>query len=329
MTMAGLAESVLVLKQRLSTSSVPAAQRAAYWREVVCGAYAQLECSADDEQGLVAEIEVSRMGRIDFTHLRSNANRVRRTADGIRADCGDSMLLLIQKEGQGALRQGGRVALTSPGDCVLNDCSRPYEFDFSGPVHGAYVLRFDRRLLAGQVSNFEDLCATTIPASDPAGHLLATMAQSLQVHLGTLSPRASGGISNALMSVVSAALAGLSSVAAGPMRLRAYHLLRIRQHVRENLRDPDLTLASVAQAVQLSPDHIRRIFRTEAMSLSRTIWHERLELCKRELEDPLHARRSVSDIAFSAGFSDPAHFSREFRRRFGETPREWRAMHGG
>lgn len=315
------------LNQRLSTSSVPHAQRAAYWRDVVCETYAQLECTADDERGLVADIEVSRIGRLDFTHVRSNANRVRRTVDGIRADCGDSMLLLIQKEGRGALRQGGREALTFPGDCVLNDCSRPYDIDFAGPMHGAYVLRFDRKMLAGHVRDLEDLCATTVPASDPAGHLLATMANSLQGQVAQLSPSAHAGIADAFMGVVGAALSGLSKAAPGPGRLRSYHLQRIRQHVRDNLRDPDLTLTSIAHAVQLSSDHVRRIFREEPLSLSKTIWQQRLDLCKRELEDPRHARRSVSDIAFSAGFSDPAHFSREFRRSFGASPKEWRASH--
>lgn len=48
---------------------------------------------------------------------------------------------------------------------------------------------------------------------------------------------------------------------------------------------------------------------------------QRPDLARRELSDPLHASRSVSDIAFACGFNDAAHFSRSFRARFGCAPR--------
>jgi AraC-like DNA-binding protein len=51
---------------------------------------------------------------------------------------------------------------------------------------------------------------------------------------------------------------------------------------------------------------------------------QRLERCRRDLSDPAHAARHVSDIAFAWGFNDLAHFSRIFKQRFGASPREWR-----
>ena len=36
---------------------------------------------------------------------------------------------------------------------------------------------------------------------------------------------------------------------------------------------------------------------------------------------------SVAEIAFRAGFLDAGYFARLFRKRFGITPREWRAGH--
>jgi AraC-like DNA-binding protein len=32
----------------------------------------------------------------------------------------------------------------------------------------------------------------------------------------------------------------------------------------------------------------------------------------------------LSDVALSCGFADQSHFTREFRRQFGRTPREYR-----
>jgi len=46
---------------------------------------------------------------------------------------------------------------------------------------------------------------------------------------------------------------------------------------------------------------------------------QRLERCRRDLSDPAHAARHISDIAFAWGFNDLAHFSRSSSR--GSAPR--------
>ena len=34
---------------------------------------------------------------------------------------------------------------------------------------------------------------------------------------------------------------------------------------------------------------------------------------------------AIADVAYRTGFLDPAYFARLFRKRFGITPRQWRA----
>ena len=47
----------------------------------------------------------------------------------------------------------------------------------------------------------------------------------------------------------------------------------------------------------------------------------RLRIASRAL---IYAQESLSGIALSCGFADQSHFTREFRRHFGRTPREYR-----
>ena len=47
----------------------------------------------------------------------------------------------------------------------------------------------------------------------------------------------------------------------------------------------------------------------------------RLRIASRAL---IYTEASLSDIALNCGFADQSHFSREFRRQFGRTPREYR-----
>jgi len=95
--------------------------------------------------------------------------------------------------------------------------------------------------------------------------------------------------------------------------------------VQQHLRDPELSIGTVAHAMELSPDHLCRLFRHEPVPLSRLIWQQRLEACQRDLINPRLAERCISEIAFSWGFNDAAHFSRSFREQHGMSPREWRA----
>lgn len=312
--------------QRLSTASVPESQRFAYWLDLICSLYVQLDCEPPDEQGIYGEVEFSRIGNLDFTHVRSNARSVRRTAERIRRESDEYFLVFIQREGRGMLRQDERMAVTNPGDFVLNDCTRPYEFVFDGDHHDAYVLRLPRKAFTGHLANLEDLCTTTVSGQGAAGHLLLTMVETLRRDVSELHPASALGVSEGIISVISAGLRSLPSAALRQSsKLTAYHTARIRAYVQQHLRDPELSIAGVAQALNLSPDHLSRLFRNEPVPLSRLIWQQRLDACRRDLADPRLARRSVSEVAFSWGFNDASHFSRSFRERHGVSPRDWRA----
>jgi AraC-like DNA-binding protein len=52
----------------------------------------------------------------------------------------------------------------------------------------------------------------------------------------------------------------------------------------------------------------------------------RLRIASRAL---VYTRQSLAEVALGCGFSDQSHFTREFRRYFGRTPREYRDHYDG
>lgn len=311
--------------QQLSTATVPEVERFSYWLDVICSLFVQLECDPPTKGAICGAVESGSLGTLDFTHLRSNAGHVSRTEERIRKDGEDFCLALIQCEGRGALSQGSRTAPLGPGDFVLTDCTRPYDFNFEEPFHDVYVIRLPRKALTAHVGNVEDLCATTVPGASAAGHLLLNMIDTLRRDFHVLHPASVNGVSEAIISVIGA---GLRSLPGANERKRsnlsAYHLARIRAHILQHLQDPQLSVATVAQAMNLSGDHVCRLFKKEPLAPSKFIWQERLKACRRDLADPRMAAKSVSDIAFSWGFNGAAHFSRSFKESFGASPTEWR-----
>ncbi|HEX9185208.1 MAG TPA: helix-turn-helix domain-containing protein [Burkholderiales bacterium] len=93
----------------------------------------------------------------------------------------------------------------------------------------------------------------------------------------------------------------------------------------ERLREPGLDIEAIAGALQCSKHALHKAFEDRGDTLHRSLWHSRLELARRQIEDPREAARSITSILLGAGFSSAAHFSLLFRQRYGASPREWRA----
>jgi len=98
---------------------------------------------------------------------------------------------------------------------------------------------------------------------------------------------------------------------------------RIRQVLRTlpgRLADADpVSLQSVATSVGLSPSRFMHLFTASVgIPLRPYILWLRLQ----RGAGVLARKRSVTDAAYAAGFSDSAHFTRTFRRMLGATPRQ-------
>lgn len=310
---------------RISTDAVQEGDRLGYWLDTICELYAQLECERPESADVFGEIDFTRLGALDLTNLRSNVCLLERTPRQIQKGGEDFCMVQVQRSGRAMVSQDGREALLVPGDFVLYDASRPYQLRFDTSGHQVVVLRMPRTSLQLHVGNLEQLTATTVAGSCAAGHLLLTMIESLQRDIEQLHPSSVMGVSEGITSIIAAGLRSLPSAnTRKASNLSSFHLARVKAYVNENLRDPSLSIASIAVAMRMSPDHLSRLFRNEPMPLSRMIWQQRLTACRRELTDPSMGHRSVSDIAFSWGFNEAAHFSRSFREQFGMSPREWR-----
>jgi AraC-like DNA-binding protein len=75
----------------------------------------------------------------------------------------------------------------------------------------------------------------------------------------------------------------------------------------------------------VTPRYIHKLFETEEVTFSEFVLTRRLAVAHRLLSDRRLAHRSITSIAFDAGFADLSYFDRAFRRRYSATPSEVRA----
>jgi len=99
---------------------------------------------------------------------------------------------------------------------------------------------------------------------------------------------------------------------------------RILEYLRLHLADADLTAARIAAVHGISERHLYTVLTRHGISLRSWLREQRLAAAARTLTGPGNRHLTIAAVAHRWGFADHAHFTREFRRRYGATPSEWR-----
>ncbi len=90
----------------------------------------------------------------------------------------------------------------------------------------------------------------------------------------------------------------------------------------DNNFDKDIRLSDIANKLYISEQYLSRLFSTEiGMPMNEYLIRKRLEKVRKDL---LETEKSITDIAFSAGFSNINSFNRLFKKYQGLTPSEFR-----
>jgi AraC family transcriptional regulator, positive regulator of tynA and feaB len=131
-----------------------------------------------------------------------------------------------------------------------------------------------------------------------------------------LSPNNAIGVADSLIDLLLLPLrdADAMSDRIGPEAM----YIRAQFFIREHLRDPNLSIDQISAALGCTKRYLHMLFSDRGTTISDYIRHARLQNCRQELET--QAGKSVTDVAFSWGFSSSSHFSRVFREHFGIVP---------
>jgi hypothetical protein len=94
------------MQRVVTTASVEPTQRIAFWTDLVCDTYVQLECDAPaGERAIDGEIVADRLATLELSRVTATAQTVRRTPARISRASEDYFLVSIQTQGQGVVSQ--------------------------------------------------------------------------------------------------------------------------------------------------------------------------------------------------------------------------------
>ncbi len=307
---------------RLSIEAYPERERAAAWRELYGRKMLRLEIEPLSDVPFQSDLTVRALPGLGIVSGTNSPFRVGRTRELI-ADGNDGLILQISST-PGIASQLGREVAVRADDAVLLSNADVGSFIFPAAT-GVLALSLPHKALAPLVGDLDSALVRPVPRDTEALRLLRR-------YLGLLeetpsAPDLQHFAVTHVYDLVALALGATRDAAESAKQggLRAARLNAIKGHIAGNLHRADLTVSKVAVRHGVTPRYVQMLFEAEGTTFSEFLRTRRLAHAHRVLTDLRHADRSVTDIAYGAGFGDLSHFNHAFRRLYGASPSDVRA----
>jgi AraC family transcriptional regulator, positive regulator of tynA and feaB len=309
-----------ILEQSWSTEHLLPGKALSYWRDVICENLLQMHIRSSQEQAFFGHIKKQALGPIKVNFISVSEQKVwRERSVGCYAK--DHLFHLIHvRNGVQLAEQYGRRLKVEAGDCLLIDCLAGFEFDFPQGVE-ALVLEIKRDWLKGWLAAPEDAAARLIDGRSGWGATLASALSNVTPKTVAASGLPPTVVAEQIVTLLALATPHQDST---PTTHKRSLLRRVTETIRERCHEPDLDPATVAAALGLSRRYVHMLFASTGTTFSHELYACRLHRAERLLCDKRFDGLGIAEIAWSCGFSEPSHFTRRFRERFGFSPSAYR-----
>ncbi|WP_027351118.1 helix-turn-helix domain-containing protein [Halotalea alkalilenta] len=294
-------------------------ERQDYWREAISQTFVPLECRIESSD-YHCRLQSRTLADIALVEVQGAPQTVKRTLGALRQYRDDVILLSMVRCGRTGVVQMGREAALGRGEFALYDTRVPYELHLNGEFQ-QLVVQFPRQHLQRRLGRFDDLTAISFGGGHPLSALIESFLIGLFQLPETLPDQQQRHLIEQAMDLLATVIAdgsGQPAQAAGAL------LFQIKMLIDDHLSEPDLSVGAVARRFNITPRYLSMLFQKEGQTFGRYLLASRLRKCAGALRDRRARHGSISDVAYRWGFSDPAYFSREFKKAFGMTPRDYR-----
>ncbi|MBP2313018.1 helix-turn-helix domain-containing protein [Azospirillum soli] len=310
---------------RFDSSTAPTREAFDLWHDQMALIFDVEVIDHDNDHGFHGVLETFHLGSLLLGRCESVTQRFTRPPRLIGHSGLDHYLIQFIERGGSGGRMGGREMQAHAGDVTIIDLAQPtttIDSDFS-----TLTLCIPREVLAPLMSSPDALHGVVLPAASPTGSLLGTHIQSLYKAANSLSARDAMAVARGSAAFVAGCLGpALDALDLVLPAMRTNRLNSIKRYIEDNLANPELDAALIAQAAGLSRPTLYRLF--EPMGgVAAYVLQRRLSRAVADLMNP-NERRRIVDIAHHWGFSSETAFSRAFRTAFGLSPRDARNARG-
>ena len=306
-----------------STELVPAPDRLEAWRwnaRQVCG---DSRFHFPKSFRFHGSIQARKIAGVELTLFSSSALSFEKFPTVNLQSDQRACIVITQLAGVRRYSQDSKTAVLQRGDTTLIDSGRPWISDCSGDCARLY-LRLPYRLVEDRLRLPVLPIARRISGAAGLGSILFGLSTALFRQAEDLTSDEGMTAVEAYLKIFSACVGELEFAADEYAGNQLFS--RIVRFIYTHLADADLGPLTIAREMRISVRHVHRVFSQMGSSVADWIRTQRLGQCHHDLADVRQLHKSITEIAFSNGFNDSAHFSRVFRQEFGICPRKYRAQ---
>ena len=271
------------------------------------------------------EISSHQLARLSIYHSESDPFTAHRRSQDIEDDSAFDFLVLVPLEGNAAIEQEKISFTVEPGSLAMIPGGLPYDLSFN-QAGSRCLLRiplqvFHERILGRQIRDF----GVHVFSGTGLVQITIDLLKSLVVQAKELAETEQYTVSEATLELLAAVLrseTGFDHPKQGSTQVA--RMSRILSYLEENYADHRLSPAKVAAANAVSTRHLHNLFQHSGVTVTKWIWGRRLKAARDDILNPSMADKSITEIAYSRGFNDSAHFSRAFKARFEIAPSKLR-----
>jgi len=299
----------------LSTSGLSPKQQIQCWTAALTDLCGYFDIDPLAASSFEARVNHTSVSRLKLCQIEASQHRIAHTPSRARLSEHPFVKILFQTHGISYFEQNGRRIEIAPGDCLAYDVSCPHSI-VSPAFTRHEVVIVPKELLQERGFRLSKMSACKLSARTGTGRIAYDFVHAAFDEATKLSPYNANGVADSLIDLLLLPLREADTMfdRAGPEAM----YVRAQAFIREHLRDPDLSIEQISAALGCTKRYLHMLFSDRGMTVSDYMWHARLQNCRHELET--QAGKTITDVAFSWGFSSSSHFSRVFRKYFGVVP---------
>ncbi|MBZ3904649.1 MULTISPECIES: AraC family transcriptional regulator [Streptomyces] len=305
--------------EALTTEELAPRERADFWTEQIGSYQSRMGFKYAQSENFRGTTVRQRTDTYQLVKYRSDEIEYTRTMRQVRQDPDEDYRLLLPVRGEILLRQDGAEARLTPGTAALVTFASPFQC-LQSDIDG-FILTIPAREVDGRL-NSRSPVASGLNLTTGLGRIVGSMLTGLHEEREHLTDPEFNAVSDRVVELVCMLTAGDDRPDV-PGQLGEVEAM-VRRYVRDHVADPDLTGTAVARALGWSLRQIQLALQKAGTTPRELIREERLRLVRDRLQCAECEHMTITDLAYSVGFSSASALSTAFRRRYGVSPREMR-----
>jgi AraC-like DNA-binding protein len=313
------------MKLAFSTDAFAERERLTAWRDAFCRGFAKIDAEPLPEIPFQARMTMRMMPDLVIVSGRGTVRKTMRTREML-SDGSDTLVFQIASCAN-VKSQFGHDIPVAAGEAIVLSNAEVGRASFE-TEQSVLVLNLPRAVLRPSLQDLDAVLTRPVRNDNEALRLLKSYLAAIERDAAPTSEDLQRLMVAHVHDLVALALGATADAAeiARTRGVRAARLHAAKTYVMRELGRFDLSAATVAAQLGVTPRYVYMLFEREGRSFTEFVLGERLAAAHYMLRTVRHAGEPISAIAYAAGFADLSHFNRSFRRRYGCTPSDVRAQ---